>query len=446
MRILQVSTTDRVGGAAGVCWELHAAWKARGHESWIATAVKASDDPDVFLLSPEGARSGSARRLGRESGLGPLARLRRRIGLALGHEDFAFPATAGLLDLPPRRPDLLHGHNLHGGYFDLRALPGLSARLPVALTLHDSWLLGGHCAHPLGCGRWETGCGDCPDLAIYPPVRRDATAANFRRKKALFAKSRLHVATPCAWLMDRVGRSMLAPAAASARVIPCGVSPELFRPGDKALARHRLGLPREAVVLLFSSFMVRNNPFRDFELLRGALMGLTRSWCGAPLVLVALGGEGETERHGRAEIRFLPFTDDRGLVAELNRAADLYLHAAKMDTFPTAVLEALASGTPVAATAAGGIPEQVRSLDTGRGGPHDTAGPDRATGILTPVGDLEAFRRGLSLLAGDATLLARLGENARRDALERFTLERQADAYEAWFREILDTTRGGGHA
>jgi glycosyltransferase involved in cell wall biosynthesis len=46
-------------------------------------------------------------------------------------------------------------------------------------------------------------------------------------------------------------------------------------------------------------------------------------------------------------------------VARYYQAADLYVHAAPADTFPNTVLEALACGTPVVATAIAGIPEQV---------------------------------------------------------------------------------------
>jgi hypothetical protein len=64
------------------------------------------------------------------------------------------------------KPDIVHCHNLHGEYFDLHALDWLSARVPVVITMHDAWLLSGHCVHSLGCGRWETGCGKCPDDSL----------------------------------------------------------------------------------------------------------------------------------------------------------------------------------------------------------------------------------------------------------------------------------------
>ena len=66
----------------------------------------------------------------------------------------AFPASHRVLELPPRPPDVLHLHNLHGGYFDLRVLPELSARQPTVVTMHDEWLYTGHCAYTLDSERW----------------------------------------------------------------------------------------------------------------------------------------------------------------------------------------------------------------------------------------------------------------------------------------------------
>ena len=101
------------------------------------------------------------------------------------------------------------------------------------------------------------------------------------------------------------------------------------------------------------------------------------------------------------------------------QAADLYLHPARAETFPTTVLEALACGNPVVASAVGGIPEQVIE---GR------------TGFLVPVGDARALAgRVLDLLA-DEEFRLRMGREAAEDAAQRFGLERMVGEYLAFYR------------
>jgi len=113
---------------------------------------------------------------------------------------------------------------------------------------------------------------------------------------------------------------------------------------------------------------------------------------------------------------------DPKIVAWSHQAADLYLHPARADTFPTTVLEALACGTPIVASAVGGIPEQVIE---GR------------TGFLVPVGDARALaERVLDLLADDG-LRVRMGRLAAEDAARRFGRERMAGEYLAFYEEIL---------
>ena len=253
LRILQVSTVDVRGGAEQVALNLLAAYRARGHTSWLAVGERRNGHGDVQLLPNDAMRSPWARfwyeiaarrrpaashtAVGLARMAGALAEPDRRLAYYRGREDFNFPGTRQLLELSGERPQVVHAHNLHGGYFDLRQLPWLSREVPLILTLHDAWLLSGHCAHSLACERWRTGCGRCPDLTIYPAIRRDATAYNWRRKRAIFAHSRLFVATPSRWLMRKVDESILAPAVQEARVIPNGVDLSVFRPADRRRAR-----------------------------------------------------------------------------------------------------------------------------------------------------------------------------------------------------------------
>ncbi|MCK4782756.1 MAG: glycosyltransferase, partial [Desulfobacteraceae bacterium] len=347
---------------------------------------------------------------------------KRFLRIQRGYENFYFPGTWQLLDLPRERPDIVHCHNLHGNYFDLRVLPWLSQKVPVVLTLHDAWLLSGHCAHSFDCERWKTGCGECPDLTISPAIKRDATAYNWRRKRDIFAKCRLYVATPCQWLMDRIQQSILAPAIEGAKVIPNGIPLSVFHPYDKAEARKELGLPLEAKILLFTANSIRRNIWKDYETLRAAMSKVTRSLTGKSILFLALGESAPTERIGKVEVRFIPYQTNPSVVARYYQAADIYTHAARIDTFPTTLLEALACGTPVVATAVGGIPEQIE---------------DGVTGFLTPPGDDNAMAAQIERLLDDDGLRTRMGVQATKTVRSQFSIKRQVNEYLSWYKEIL---------
>lgn len=437
LNILQVNTADGRGGAAQVAWNLHRAYLDMGHGAWMAVGRKVSADPRVFAVPrvPAGrgrpplmrALLGAARGLerfsGRGFGAGALSRALSGLACPQGADDAPYreaglcqPGTWRLADGLPARPDVVHCHNLHGGYFDIRALPGLSREFPVVITMHDAWLTTGHCAHSMGCGRWLEGCGDCPDLGINPPVPTDTTAFQWKVKQDVFRDCRIFLAAPSRWLMGLAERSMLMPGVVETRVIPNGVDLAVFRPGDRDAARDALGIPRGARVVLFAANGIRDGMFKDFRTLRDAV-SRTADALGGKVLFIALGEDGPDEEVGRAAVRFVPYTEDRGRVAGYYRAADVYAHAARADTFPNTVIEALACGTPVVATAVGGIPEQVRGLGDDE--------PD-ATGVLVPEGDDDALAGGLAMLLGDGGLRRRLGENAARDAAARFGLDRQA--------------------
>jgi len=440
LRVLQVSTLEKSGGAARIAWNLHHAYLRRELQSWMAVGQKETNDPNVLQIPNDQARSLWTRALlGASNLLQPLERrvpgtvlfrklMRgtadpiRYLDIYRGLEDFRFPGTWRIPDLTPQKPDIIHCHNLHGGYFDLRALPGLSHQVPTVLTLHDAWLLSGHCAHSFDCERWRTGCGQCPDLTIYPSIRRDATEYNWRRKRDIYAKCRLYVATPSKWLIQKVEQSILAPAVIESRVVPNGVDLSIFHPADRQAVRAALGLPQEAKMLLFTANGIRRNIWKDYRTMRTAVATVAERLHDQSLVFLALGEDAPSEQIGQAEIHFIPYQKDQSVVARYYQAADLYIHAARADTFPNTVLEALACGTLVVATAVGGIPEQI---------------DDGVTGFLTPPGDAEAMATRVQQLLVDEALRSGFSANAAKTARQRFDLEHQADTYLAWYNEIV---------
>jgi glycosyltransferase involved in cell wall biosynthesis len=214
---------------------------------------------------------------------------------------------------------------------------------------------------------------------------------------------------------------------------------DVFKPAPQAEARDSLGLPRDALVLLFAANILNRNPFKDFATIEVAVTMLAEELHERNLILVALGGEDAPRRIGNAELRQVPYEKAPERVAAYYQAADVYLHAANADTFPTTILEAMACGRPVVATAVGGIPEQVQSLAgtpgawVGKGVPAA-----RATGVLVRPHDAAAMARATAALLADDTLRAELGANAVAEARARYDLEHQLDETVAWYAEILE--------
>lgn len=140
------------------------------------------------------------------------------------------------------------------------------------------------------------------------------------------------------------------------------------------------------------------------------------------VLFVGLGDGEAAETIGSVRIQFVPYEHDPSAVARYYQAADLYIHAARAETFPNTVIEAAACGAPVVATAVGGIPEQVI---------------DGRTGFLVPPGDAESMARQIVRLLEQEGVRRLMGSEAESVARERFDVTQQVRAYLNWYDSIL---------
>jgi glycosyltransferase involved in cell wall biosynthesis len=123
-------------------------------------------------------------------------------------------------------------------------------------------------------------------------------------------------------------------------------------------------------------------------------------------------------------VRFLgPLTRER--VVELFRAADASILSSSWENFPHTVVEALAAGTPVIATAAGGVAEVVQ---------------DDVNGLLVPVGDADALGAAVRRFAADGALRERL-RRAAAPSVADYEPERVFARLEATLLDVARTNR-----
>ncbi len=419
-KVVTVNTADVGGGAERIAWTCFQGYRRHGLESWLVVGDKKSSDPHVlpFFLSPHidyRPHAGWRSRL--------LLALLKRLDRIVGLEDFRHPYSRYLPEITGSRPDVIHLHNLHGGFFDLRVLPRLSRQIPVCLTLHDSWCLTGHCAYPFGCTRWRSGCGACPHLDTPPALPRDGTRWNWLRKRHIFRRACLRVATSSNWLLRRAQQSVLGPAILESRIIPCGIDLGAFRPGPRREARHVLGIPPDVHLLLFVAHQARSSPFKDYPTLRAAAARLAGAIADREVHLYCVGESAPDERAGRALVRHVPFEASPPRLARYYQAADVYLHAARAEAFGMVIAEALACGLPVVATDVDGIAEVFA---------------DQREGFLVPPGDPVPLAEAAAKLLREPGLAAAMGQKGVERARKQNDQEAMVAVYIEWFREVLE--------
>ncbi|HSJ16264.1 MAG TPA: glycosyltransferase, partial [Longimicrobiales bacterium] len=120
------------------------------------------------------------------------------------------------------------------------------------------------------------------------------------------------------------------------------------------------------------------------------------------------------------------FTGQRSDVKALLGTFDVFVLSTHWEGFPLVILEAMAAGLPVVATAVDGIPELVRPNDTG---------------MLVPPADPQALAEALLLVLRDPALARRLGEAGRARVRDDFSTERFTAGVGTLYERVLEPTR-----
>ena len=251
--------------------------------------------------------------------------------------------------LSKEKSDLGWFHNIAGGgKWGWSEEMVLLARqyAPVLWTLHDMWALGEGSE-----SYWQE--GSVVEGGRGQEVKGEGLkGSRVQRVCGESAKYPVTITAPSQWLADLSKKIT----GQECNFLPNPIDLKIFSPGDRVAARRRWGLPEEGLVILAGADSLVD-PRKGFDLLREAWRSARRH--GVTLALFGRHGE---NRPGERYLGNL--TTDEEMVAAY-RAADLYVHPARMENAPCTIQESLACGTPVLAFAVGGIPEMVISGKTG---------------------------------------------------------------------------------
>jgi glycosyltransferase involved in cell wall biosynthesis len=381
MKILVIGTIDNKGGAAQISWELRKRLKADGHEVSTFVRYKYSDEADVFVI--------------------PRRRYQDWL-VKLFANDLTFSGSNFIFNTKEyREADIIHCHNLHSNFFNLKDLIRMSAEKPVIWTLHDIWAL--------------TGFASGSYTRKHPNKKRfllylwDNTAFLLKVKEKIYQRSKLTVVAVSDWLKKEIEKSILA----KQRIIRIynGIDTEVFCPGDKEAARKLLGLPligKKIIGCGLKGWVEANeiiDSYKDRD----------------DLFFVAIGHD--NIRTINKNFAVLPRTEDKAKLATYLQAVDVFFHLTLEDTFGLTAAELLSCGTPIVAYDVDALPEIISH---------------KVTGYIAKYGVLEDVKKGIEYILGlSKEEYAHMQTTGRKNIVERFTSERMYREYLRLYEEIF---------
>lgn len=206
-------------------------------------------------------------------------------------------------------------------------------------------------------------------------------------------------------------------------VIRNGIPPLAMATGlDRLRARRALGLSGDDVVFMT---VARLDPVKDLRTLLEAFALVRRGIPAARLVIVGDGPErgALVARAAHADLAgAVNFTGYASEVRGLLPAADIYVSSSISEGISITILEAMAAGIPIVATAVGGTPEIFA---------------DGAGGVLVPARDPDGLASSMLSLAADPIRRDAMGAAARTRLTGAFTMDRMIDDYAATYRGLL---------
>ena len=272
------------------------------------------------------------------------------------------------------------------------------------------------------CTSYDNGCGNCPMLGGTDPD--DFTSANTRFRRRVYDEIK-PVLTMNTYMAGYFRRSRALAPDTTIRYGTMLFDMDVFRPMPRGESRSRFGLPDDSSFVIFFGSQSLDEKRKGFDLLLDALAKLRRMLTDADAARIRLLIAGRSIETVKERLPFaytytgyVPSAD----LPWLYSAADVYLSPSVSDAGPSMVNQSLACGTPVVAFEMGTAIDVIKDQDTG---------------VCAPVGDAEAFAKGIERIFR-LSVDNRDSYETMRSRCRVFALQAHSyDAFLASFRSAL---------
>lgn len=406
--VLYINTSDCVGGAAKVAWNLGHNLR-NGFDSKYITYNKKSTDHDVYKI-PDSALIRVLAKVSSKK-WSDLAHYLK--GFVLSNDiDFGFGWSELKSNPYYLKSDIVHLNNLHGNYFKLNTLTKINK--PMVWTLHDEWAIMPHGA----CSDYfdrQSEFFKCRNLTSYPPMLFNNEEYLMTRKRSIYQQINPVLVVPSRWLKKRVEKSILADKVI--KLIPNGVNTDIYKMNNKINLRRKLKLPLDKKIILFLASGGKDNPHKGWEHANRIISDMGIRDC----VFLCIGGSGEKPSKD-GNILYIPYISSEAKLAEYYSASDIFLLTSNHENFPLTTLEAMSAGLPVIAFDVGGVSEQI---------------VEGKTGFIAKMLDYEKIENIIISIFDNDKLLDEMSLNASDHVKYNFSLSKMVNSYTKLYESLI---------
>lgn len=339
MKIVQINADYNRGSIGRTTYEIHNYLINNNIDSYVFSSEVSDESNNVFLVGSKIDHKFH----------GLMSRL-------TGLEGYfsVFPTLKLVKKLSSINPHVVHLRNLHAHYINFPILFRYLVKnnIPTVITLHDLWLITGHCCYynHVNCNKWKSECNSCPALK-YDQISWffDTSRKCYNDKKSLLTSiKKLAVVGNSKWTKSQAEKSFLRNSYIISHIYNW-IDQSMFYFRDSSGLKEEMHLNGKFIVLGVANGWTFRKGLNIFVELAKRL----------PDIQFILVGNQEEIMTLPSNIMSVGTTNNVEDLCKYYSMADVFINPSTQETFGKVTAEALSCGTPVIVNDATANPELV---------------------------------------------------------------------------------------
>ena len=415
MNILFINYTDGKGGAARLTMSLKNGLNKAGHHTSLFVKNKYTDNHDIFLMKKPNKILLALSKITKKD-IGSI--LYNKFYKLMSNDLEFFNNKNFLKSEQLQKADIIHCHNLHHNYFNLKLLKKISKEKPVFWSLHDMWALTPHEAwiikDELNNIKFQ--------MEVKPRLIWNNRKHLIKAKEKIYKNSDLQIISTSNWFLHEAANSILKNQ--KHHLIYNGINENIYKPFDKQKIRKKLGLPKDKKIITFMASGGRLNKQKGWRYAQEVIENYKKN---NNILFVCVGSTIKDSKLRNNNIRYIDYINNEVELAMYHSASDIFLNPSEAEAFCLILIQAMSCGVPSVTFPTGVAKDAIDHKKNGY---------------------LATYQNGQDLINGINYILNLtkkqkkiMDELSRQKVREKFTLNKMIENHINLYKQILNSKK-----